>query len=201
MDDYISHGEKVEAGWKAWIGRYKYYVMALVVIILACVSLYRYSNMSTEVVNVPDTSTKTLQQYFPAATPADARDISRQINRAKDTQAPTYVYYTTTQAAADRQAQTFGEQSASGKPDKIIKTTTAKEVKDENGKTAGEVIQNDYYAVNLNRKHDVKVGAAAVDGTAYATVSYRNRDVECTAYYNPATKQGGAGVAVTVAKW
>jgi hypothetical protein len=50
--------------------------------------------------------------------------------------------------------------------------TTTREVKDEAGKTAGEVIQNDYYAVNLARKHDVKVGVAA-------NAEARGTEVEC----------------------
>lgn len=181
---------------KKWIAG----IVAAILVVCLCFGAYRwYENRSTPpITTVPDTSARTLQQYFPNLTPADSKDLSHQINRAHDTQAPKYIYYTSTQAAADKQAQVYGKQQ---KADQIVKQTTTKDVKDETGKTTGQVIENDYYAVNLNRKHDVKIGAAAVDGTAYGTVSYRNRDVEYTAYYNPATHQGGGGVSVTVAKW
>ena len=198
MNDYISKGEQVERKWDSWGAKYKYYIVAAIVIAVVAAGIYTYQHSNTDtppITTVPATTPATLQQYFPAASKADVKDLSHQITRAKDTQAPTYVYYTTTQAAADKQAQEYAH------ADQIVKQTTAKEVKDESGKTTGEVIQNDYYSINLARKHDVKIGAAAVDGTAYATVSYRNRDVEYTGYYNPATHQGGAGVAVTVAKW
>lgn len=204
MNDYISHGESVENKWKTWTQKYKAYIVAAIVciVVFAGLALYHECNKSTDtpppITTVPAATPQTLQQYFPQMTPADSKDLSHQITRAHDTQAPKYIYYTSTQAAADKQAQVYGKQQ---KADQIVKQTTTKEVKDETGKTTGQVIENDYYAVNLARKHDVKVGAAAVDGTAYATVSYRNRDVQYTGYYNPATHQGGAGVSVTVAEW
>ena len=63
------------------------------------------------------------------------------------------------------------------------------------------VIENDYYAINLERKHRVKAGAAMIDNDAYVTVDYQNRDVEYKAYYSPSAKKVGAGVEVTIAKW
>ena len=146
------------------------------------------------VVNVESTMPEDLRLKMPELTKADSRDLSHQVQRAVATHRYTYQYYTTTQEQADKTAQTLAKKD---KADKVIKQTMEKPVAGSDQK----VIENQYYAVNLNRKHDVKVGAATVDGTAYATVSYRNRDVEYTGMYSPAEKKAGAAVSVTVAKW
>ena len=87
------------------------------------------------------------------------------------------------------------------KADRVVKETKEVEVKDETGKTKATVTENNYYAINLERKHRIKVGAAVVDGERYATVGYQNRDVEYKAFYSPEKHKGGASVEVTIAKW
>jgi len=172
------------------------------------------------VVTVPNTSPNTLKQEIPELTKNDAQDLSRQIQRAVEQQAPQYHYYTYTQEAADTRAQQY---AAEQKADKIVKETqyvpiyvngqeksnkelTKEQIPNENLKRyeqekENQVIENNYYAINLNRKHSVEVGAKYVHDTAYAAVSYRNRDVRYEVMYAPGRDQWGAGVMVTVAKW
>lgn len=173
-------------------------VILLLAVIVLGVLLYRSHNKAPEVVNVPSTTESGLRPYFPNATKSDIKDISHQITRAYEKEAPIYRYYTITQEAADKQAQEYAKKDHA---DKVVKTTVEKEVKDDQGNTAGKVIENQYYAVNLNRKHDIKVGAADIDGEAYGSVSYRNRDVEYTGYKTVDSNKYGAGISVTVAKW
>jgi hypothetical protein len=190
------------------------------------------------ITTVPNTNPNTLQQQMPQLTNSDAQDLSHQIERAKEQQAPQYHYYTYTQADADSKAQ---EYAARQKADQIVKTTeyvpiyvngspansngsgsttttTPKKtttVMDKNGKVLegelvsteqqetaqGQIIENSYYAINLNRKHSVEAGVKYVDKKVYAAVSYRNRDVRYEVMYSPKDRTWGAGVMVTVAKW
>lgn len=180
------------------------------------------------VVTVPNTSPNTLQQSMPELTTHDAQDLSHQIERAKEQQAPQYHYYTYTQEAADAKAQ---EYAAAQHADKIVKETqyvpiyvngqeqqqqkkavTAESVTGKKGEIQltetkteqgeeGQIIENNYYAINLNRKHSVEVGIKYVNKDVYAAASYRNRDVRYEVMYSPKTKKWGAGVMVTVAKW
>ncbi len=150
-----------------------------------------------EIVSVPEVSQQSLQQYFPMETKATVKDMAHQIQRAKETQAPQYHYYTVTQQEADNKAQEYGKAQ---KADKIVKETHEVKVKDDAGKETS-VIENDYYAINLERKHKIKAGAAMIDHDAYVTLGYQNRDVEYKAYYSPSAQKSGAGVEVTIAKW
>lgn len=152
-----------------------------------------------EINTVPQITQKNLAPYFPLSTKAEVRDIEHHIIKTRDTQPPTHTYVTYTQEAADAQAQRYAKKE---KADKVIKQTSEKDIIDEKGEPTGQkTIQNDYYAINMNRKHDIKVGAAAVGGDMYATASYRNRDVQYEAFYSPKTKEVGGAVSLTVAKW
>ena len=102
-----------------------------------------------------------------------------------------------TQQEADNKAKEYGNAQKTGK---IIKETREFEVKDDSGNKTS-VIENDYYAINLERKHRIKTGAAMIDHDAYVAVGYQNRDVEYKAYYAPPAKKAGVGVEVTIAKW
>lgn len=166
-------------------------------------SWYQEKNKPPEVVKVPDTTVSSLSTAFPHETQSTLKDMNHQIERAKDTQAPQYHFYTYNQEQADHQAQSYAKQQ---KADKVVKTSVTKQMPDiqnpDGSKTPGQqIVENDYYAINLNRKHDVKAGAAVVDGTSYVEVSYRNRDVELQAFYSPEKQTGGAGIKYTVAKW
>ena len=167
------------------------------VIIVAIFWLLKPESQAPKITAVSGTSATQLRVSDPKLSPGDARDISHRIDTVVRTQPPTVQYYTISQAAADSKAR---ELAKSDGADKVIKTIN--EVPIEGAESqAGNVIQNNYYAIQMQRKHDIKVGAAVIDSKAYATISYRNRDVTYEAYYNPATQKGGAGVAVTVAKW
>lgn len=150
-----------------------------------------------EVVTVPEVTEQNLRQYFPMESRATVKDMTHQIQRAKATQVPEYHYYTVTQKEADTKAQEYGKKQ---KADKIIKETHETKIKDDEGKETS-VIENDYYAINLERKHKIKAGAAMIDHDAYVTIGYQNRDVEYKAYYSPSAQKAGAGVEVTIAKW
>lgn len=184
------------------------------------------------ITTVPNTSPNTLQQEIPNLTKNDAQDLSRQIQRAKEEQAPQYHYYTYNQQDADARAQ---EYAARQKADQIIKTTeyvpvyvnnqgqpqtntqpkSTTTVLDKDGKPMkgelvnteqqetpqGQIIENSYYAINLNRKHSIEAGIKYVDKKTYAAVSYRNRDVRYEVMYSPRDRTWGAGVMVTVSQW
>ena len=187
---------------------WKYIKIALIALLVVALGVtaylwYQEKNKPPEVVKVPDTTVSSLSTAFPHETQSTLKDMNHQIERAKNTQAPQYHYYTYNQESADRQAQTYAKQQ---KADKVVKTSVTKQLPDiqnpDGTKTPGQqVVENDYYAINLNRKHDIKAGAAVVDGTAYVEVSYRNRDVELQAFYSPEKQTGGAGIKYTVAKW
>lgn len=183
-------------------------VIAMGCAVLLCIVLvfhgYKESEKAPEVTPVHSTTPTALQEYFPNMSKSDAKDTSRLINHAQQ-QAPTYQYFTNTQAAADRQAQAYASRD---KADKLIKTTTEKQVIDsatadskDNGQSAPQVIQNNYYAIQQQRKHEVKAGAAVIDQKVYGELSYRNRDIEYSVYCDTSGQHYGAGIQYTIAKW
>lgn len=161
------------------------------------------------VTQVQDTDVNSLREKFPDDSEKDLKRLSNEIKKAKEEKAPTYRYYTRTQEEADKKAQEYASKQ---KADRIIKTTTTKEIigenkntdngdkKDENKKT-DQIIENNYYAVNMEKKHRVTVGAAHIDKNSYLTVGYQNRDIQYTAFYSPTSGNVGVGVNVTIAKW
>ena len=160
---------------------------------------YRQQNNVPEIENVPSVSKKNLKDIFRNETDFTLKDLNYQMNRAKETQAPQYHFYTTTQTQSDKQAQQYAKEQ---KADKIIKESREQEILDEQGKPSGEkIIENSYYGISLERKHKIKAGAAMIDQDAYATLTYQNRDVDYTIYYSPDKQKAGAGVSVTLAKW
>ena len=187
---------------------WKYIKIALIAIIIAAFAWITYSwyqekNKPPEVVKVPDTTVSSLSTAFPHETQSTLKDMNHQIERAKDTQAPQYHFYTYNREQADHQAQSYAKQQ---KADKVVKTSVTKQMPDiqnpDESKTPGQqIVENDYYAINLNRKHDVKLGVAVIDSTAYVEASYRNREVECQVFYSPEKQAAGAGIKYTVAKW
>jgi mannose/fructose/N-acetylgalactosamine-specific phosphotransferase system component IIB len=175
-------------------------IMAIIIVVLiaALIRLTFFKKEPVpEIVTVPEVSRQTLRQYFPQETKATINDMAHQIQRAKNTQAPQYHYYTVTQEYADNKAQEYGKAQ---KADKIVKETHEVEVKDDNGNKTS-VIENDYYAINLERKHRIKAGAMNVDGDTYIKAAYQNRDVEYEVYHSPKTGKTGVGLEVTIAKW
>lgn len=182
-----------------------YWKELVIAVLIICCSVFAYhwyqeKNKPPDVITVPDTSANTIQQYFPNTTKSEAKDLSHQIQRARETQAPVYHYYTTTQVAADKQAQSYAKQQ---KADKIIKTTAEVPVSGEtkDGDKSSSVIENSYYAISLERKHRVKIGAEVVDGDKYVSLGYQNRDVEYRVSYSPDTQKVGVGAEITIAKW
>lgn len=125
----------------------------------------------------------------------DANDITRLANHSVSNEKAYVHSITTDEAVADNQAKEIAKNS---KASMVIKQT-AEDAKASNDKV--NVHDNNYYVINQERKHAINVGVADVDNSAYATVSYRNRQVEYTAMYNPSTHQAGAMVQVTVSKW
>ena len=175
-------------------------VAVILLALFACYRVYKvYFDKAPEVVTVPDISQESIQTAFPTSSKSEVKDITHQIERVREVQVPSYRWYSTNQAAADNRAQQYEKQD---KADKVVKTTVEKTVKDENGKdTEQKVIENDYYAIQLERKHKIKMGAAVVDDDHYVTLSYQNRKIEYELYYSPDTQKYGAGVSYTVAQW
>ena len=158
----------------------------------------KYVERPPSIVTPPSTTAQDLQPYFPNETKSTVKDISRQIEHTVESKAPEYHYYTVTQEAADQQAQDYGKKEH---VDKIVKTTREVESKDDKGDPTGQKIyENDYYGINLERKHKIKVGAIHVDNANYASLTYQNRDIEYSIYGNQEGVKGG-GVNVTIAKW
>lgn len=174
--------------------------IAVILFMAGYIVYQQYGHEKVEIKSVPETTTQEVRKALPPKTSeATIRDTTHQIQRAKEVQVPKYQYYTATQEQSDKVAQNYAKKQ---KADTVVKNTTEKPVVNEKGEATGQtVIENDYYAINLERKHKVKAGAAVVDKDVYATVSYQNRDVEYTAYYCPERKAVGAGVEVTIAKW
>lgn len=173
---------------------------SMLLVFLAAFALTFFLNdtaKAPEVTPVKEISVPELKTAFPHETEATVKDMAHQMQRAKETQAPQYHYYTVTQKQADDKAQEYAKKQ---KADKLVKETHEVKVQDDKGKETS-VIENDYYAINLERKHKIKAGAAMIDHDAYVTLGYQNRDVEYKAYYSPSAQKAGAGIEVTIAKW
>jgi len=124
---------------------------------------------------------------------ADAADVSHLINTAVQ-QPPTAIYYTTTQAAADKQAQ---QMAAKDKADYVLKQP---QIGESNSELSSQ-ISNNYYAIQQEKKHRIAVGAAEINSRAYAVISYANRDMTVTAYSKDIRGIDGVSVTYTLAKW
>ncbi len=154
---------------------------------------------SVPVVPVTETTPQEIRQQIPELSKSEARELSEKIVETRAEVVPEYHYYTVDHAQADEKAAQIAKQD---KADKIIKTTAEIPVAGQpEGKKPVQVIENNYYGVTLEKKHELKLGAAYVDRDAYATLSYRNRDLEYTAMYNPTHGKWGAMVQYTVARW
>ena len=149
-----------------------------------------------EITKVPSISSK-IKNYFPMESEATVKDITHQMERAKEKQAPQYHYYTITQKEADAKAEEYAKAQ---KADKVVKESREVVIKDDAGKTTS-VIENDYYAINLERKHRIKTGVTVLDDDTYVKVAYQNRDIEYEVYHSPQTGKKGVGVEITIAKW
>ncbi len=150
-----------------------------------------------EITEVPSISSKEIKSYFPMESEATVKDMARQMARAKEKQAPQYHYYTITQKEADAKAKEYAKAQ---KADKVVKESREVAIKDDAGNKTS-VIENDYYAINMERKHRIKTGVAVVDDDTYIKVAYQNQDVEYEVYHSPQTGKTGVGVEVTIAKW
>ena len=173
-------------------------IIIMVIIFLTAGSCVLKRDRTPEIVTPPSITQRDLQTYFPMETKATVKDIEHQVTRAKEKQVPTYHYYAATQEQADKTAQQYAKKD---KADKVVKESKEIEVKNEKGETASTLTENNYYAISLERKHKIKAGAEVIDGDAYVSVGYQNRDVEYKAYYSPEKKKAGAGIEVTIAKW
>ena len=149
---------------------------------------YTYENHAFFPIN------QTAEKKAENMTRSDVKDISHRIEYVERKEKPTTVFYADSQQEADKKAEMISKQE---NPKNVLVKETAKETETEKAK----IYQNNYYSINMNRKHDIKVGAAMIDDTAYISATYRNRDVSYTGFYSPEKKTGGAGVSVTVAKW
>ena len=161
----------------------------------------------TKITTVTQTTPNGLKTYFPDMSNSEAKDVSRRIETVKENSAPTYHYVTYTQTAADEKAQGYAINS---KADKIVKTTSLVPACDAGQQdcsvvttptTPTTLYENNYYAINMERKHKIAAGVMSVDGKAYAAVSYTNRDVTATAYTDDFKGINGGSVMYTVAKW
>ena len=196
-------------------------LLLLVVVIASALFVSKHTNddslITPPIVSTDNTSVKDLKEFFPMETNSTLKDIGNQIDEAHSNIAPDYKYYTYSQKAADAIAEEYGKEQ---KADKIIKTTTEVPISEpqkkpdtatstDNTTNASNntqkpndtVIENNYYAISLERKHRISLGAAHIDSENYITTSYRNRDVEYTVFGAPENKTLGVGVSVTVAKW
>jgi hypothetical protein len=197
--DYKSKAEEVESFWKNVWAQYKMPIILVLMalIVLLCFNLgQKHSEVTKEPTmhTVSDTSPKEIQKYFHMSD-GEAKDVSHRIEVAK-TQAPTYRYITYTQDAADSKAHDYAKQQHA---DNVVKTT--KDITPADRKAGDpEVVENNYYAINMAKKHDIKVGVAVIDDKTAAEVSYRNRDIEYSVYTDGHNVSGGS-VQVTVAKW
>lgn len=172
-------------------------IIIIVAVITVCISCVIYSKIKEEVktdpVIVTNTTTREIREAIPGANDTTVKDVSRQIERVTEREAPRQEWYSTDQQSANKKAETFHSRDNG---DVLLKETTMKPV---DRKT--NIIENKYYSVSTARKHDIQVGGATIGGDAYITAGYRNRDVTYTAFYDPIDKKGGAGVSVVVAKW
>ena len=147
-----------------------------------------------EIVTMPQAGSDNIKKAMPSASKSEVKDIEHRITRVTETAVPKYEFYTVDTEKADSIAKDYAKED---KADKVIKTTDEVKINGSDNK----IIENKYYAINMNRKHDIKAGGAYVNDTGYVTLSYRNRQIEYTGFYNPALKSGGAGISYVIAKW
>lgn len=155
---------------------------------------------SPDITEVPSTNIQDIRESLPEASESEAKDITKRIQKTKEESAPTYHYYTRTQEDADKKAQEYAQKQGA---DKVLKDTKTREIEGTGKETnkKDSIIENNYYALNMERKHNISVGSMYVDHNSYVTASYRNRDVTYTALYGVNNHKVGVGVSVTVAKW
>lgn len=153
-----------------------------------------------DITQVPSTNIQDIKESLPEVSESEAKDISKRIQKTKEESAPTYHYYTRNQEDADKKAEEYAKKQGA---DKVLKNTTTRKI--ENTKKESEktdsIIENNYYALNMERKHNIMVGSMYVDHNSYLTASYRNRDVTYTALYGINNHKVGVGVSITIAKW
>jgi hypothetical protein len=185
-------------------------IVASIILIVAAIFFFYKANVSNnkapEIVTVPATDTKTLEQYFPEKSKSEIKDISRHIEKTS-TLAPQYHYFTTTVGEADKMAQQYAKRDNA---DKIIKTSEQVEVKDDSDTSKDNsgalnnkstIQENNYYAIQMERKHKIQLGVARIDDGNYASITYQNRQMSYTGYYDWENKRAGAGISYTVSKW
>ena len=187
-------------------------IASIILIIAAIFFFWRASKVNEsktpEIITVPSTDTKTLEQYFPDKSKDEIKDISRQIERTT-TLAPQYHFYTNTEEEADKLAGQYAERD---KTDKIIKTSKQIEVQGDSSSKVSDnsndiassknsIQENNYYAIQMERKHKIQIGVARIDDGNYASVTYQNRNLSYAGYYDWQDKKGGAGISYTISKW
>lgn len=174
-------------------------IIVIVAVITVCIScvIYKMTHKEAETqrdpVIVTNTTTREIREAIPGANDTTVKDVSRQIERVTEREAPRQEWYSTDQQSANKKAETFHSRDNG---DVLLKETAMKPVDEKTN-----IIENKYYSVSTARKHDIQVGGATIGGNAYITAGYRNRDVTYTAFYDPVKKTGGAGVSVVVTKW
>lgn len=212
---------------KEYLSKINYSKLFIVLqfIVIIALGYFLFNNKieqkTPEVIEVPNTNPNTLNQYIPNnynMTKNDIDRLSRKIDEVTRYQAPQYHYYTYSEEVADETAQEYAKKD---KADFVIKNKEQVKILDEASKKDQEkisniintkeeeqkknkqdnIIENNYYAINLERKHSVELGAKYIDNTAYVATSYRNRDVRYEVMYSPDKNKWGAGISYTIAKW
>lgn len=153
-----------------------------------------------DITEVPSTNIQDIRESLPEASESEIKDVTKRIQKTKEESAPTYHYYTRSQEDADKKAQEYAQKQGA---DKVLKDTKTREIEGTGKETnkKDSIIENNYYALNMERKHNISVGSMYVDHNSYVTASYKNRDVTYTALYGVNNHKVGVGVSVTVAKW
>jgi hypothetical protein len=187
---------------KTWIFDNKLHIIyggIILVLILGLVLQYKFSTSTPPVATIEDTTPTSVASGQAAVGKYtgkdDAADVSNLITKAQQS-TPTAVFYTATQAAADKQAQIM---SKTDKADYVLKETKAKDPAA--APSGSEQIQNNYYAIQQERKHRLAAGVTAIDGKAYATVAYTNDRLTYELHSKDLKNIDGASVMYTVKKW
>ena len=124
----------------------------------------------------------------------DAADVSQLIEQAVKKPADV-TFYTSNQKDADKQAQKLAKVD---KADYVLKETAVP--KSGVGDKMSE-IQNNYYAIQQERKHRLAAGVTAIDGKAYATVAYTNDRLTYEIHSKDLKQIDGGSILYTVKKW
>ena len=184
------------------------YGCIILILIIGLVMCYKFSQNSAStppVATITDISPAGVAAGQVAAGKytgaADAADVSNLIQKAQQS-APTAIYYTTTQAAADKQAQVMAK---ADKADYVLKETAVPKsgvgVTAENSAVKNEEITNNYYAITQERKHRIAVGATVIDSKPYATIAYTNDRLTYEIHSKDLKQIDGGSVLYTVKKW